>query len=751
MKVKLLLCMMALVAMCAAAQPQMPRVLEDGFRLMPNPHHFTVKPMKATDRAEKGIAATTTKANKRAKARADEPTYQVNFVLDFGENQKAQEIRLLGKESEVFNWEQDIYQLEQGTTTLAVPADTYDIIVTFQQLDPLMEFEWPIYNMYVIREQVTINQDMTLNFAADEAKNHVHFQTLTIDGEPACPDSYAVDENWNWTLLEEGNVEDVFYQSRLFCKDYGTLQNISGNFGAIAEGEVWHNAGDGAYGDFFVNDVSDRWAFYSFRIAYKGRNIYTSAYEAIGASSDVTVSNDPSKFQLFEDPFVVTNHPGEDVYQGFSYGPRNAADWSWHTTSVDFVAPLSEGESYKFYLGASVDDSEVGYVPYITPYASVKTVEVIDLGDGETYEEESWVPVMTSRPLTVANGQAIMANNGSFEVLGNEYTEELDELGRDITAPPFWPTHPVFSYPVEQKKDNLGNNCPLLATLPLQYEVTYNWEDEEGNPVSETYRQMEFNFNYMGRYGETKDDSGMAQVNIKVDGEEAITADGAFFAQLEELITGVIDATIVKEGVVIDDMECSNKTQLHYTTGTEDQNPPTATMLNFKDNNGDVTDRFATADEGTLQLSAGDFNFSLTPNNYAAFQRYAPETVEVSYSPYGEDNWNELAVEEVPENYWPVMGWFYTGSLAGVTGEALNGWFDLKIRLTDAAGNWQEQVLSPAFRIDDLAYSSVANVGKDNAHEVARYSIDGKRVDANHRGVTIVKMSDGTARKILVP
>lgn len=58
-------------------------------------------------------------------------------------------------------------------------------------------------------------------------------------------------------------------------------------------------------------------------------------------------------------------------------------------------------------------------------------------------------------------------------------------------------------------------------------------------------------------------------------------------------------------------------------------------------------------------------------------------------------------------------------------------------------------MLSPAFRIDDLAYSSVANVGSDNAHEVARYSLDGKRVDANHRGVAIVKMSDGTAKKVI--
>ena len=61
-----------------------------------------------------------------------------------------------------------------------------------------------------------------------------------------------------------------------------------------------------------------------------------------------------------------------------------------------------------------------------------------------------------------------------------------------------------------------------------------------------------------------------------------------------------------------------------------------------------------------------------------------------------------------------------------------------------------DQVVSPAFRIDDLAYSSVATIGSGDAHEVARYSIDGKRVDASHQGVTIIRMSDGTARKVLV-
>ncbi len=97
----------------------------------------------------------------------------------------------------------------------------------------------------------------------------------------------------------------------------------------------------------------------------------------------------------------------------------------------------------------------------------------------------------------------------------------------------------------------------------------------------------------------------------------------------------------------------------------------------------------------------------------------------------------------------PGWGYFYRGSLAGVTGQAEKGWFDLKIRLVDEAGNWQEQVVSPAFRIDDLAYSSVANIGDGNAREVARYNLAGQRVDASHKGVTIIRMSDGTARKVL--
>ena len=752
MKAKLLLCMMALGLLTATAQPPQPRVLDDGFYLMPTPHPVTVKPMKVKGNIMKSMVNTTTKRNK---ARADEPTYQVDCVLDFNsESQKAGRIEIINHDTYIVE-----YGVQQGSNVLTVPAGTYDIIASFYALDTTQPYESRLYIMNVIREQVTISGDMTIEFAASEAKNHIHFQTLTIDGEPVYTGKWAVDENWNWTQLEQGNTDDLYYQNYMICKDIDYLEPTSGNFGVIIEGEQYHSFGGEMFGDYYVNDVSDRYTFYSARYAFSDKCFYTSAYEVQGASEDVTITNDPAKFKLFEEPFAVAKHQGEDLYLAFDIFARQKVNSGYHSTGIGFNEPLAEGETFKCYLSASPDDSNADMVPYILPYVNIKTIEVIDLGNGETWENEKYTPVLVARPLTLTNGEPVYANNGMgmyenknerWVSFANEYSEEVEDDNWDIIEYPYWPTHPAFTYSTDKKKGFLGNNCPAFFCNATQYEISYNGIDENGDPVPMTARAFIFDYDYAGRYGEKRpDDITDAQVSIKLDGEEIITGQGSFIAQMDEPLNGVIDATVINKTVLVDDMAGSNKAQLHYTAGAEDQNPPTMTMLHFKASNGDVTDRFATADEGTLEFTAGDFNFWFTPKGVAAFDRYAPESVEVSYSPYGEDNWNELAVEEVPENYWPVMGWFYTGSLAGVTGEGLNGWFDLKIRLTDAAGNWQEQVLSPAFRIDDHAYTSVASVGSDNAREVARYNLAGQRVDANATGVVIIKMSDGTARKVM--
>ncbi len=716
--------MMLLGALTATAQlPQelKPQVLEGGFHWKPNLKSLEAKPFKATQTQFNSLATDEMAPSARkAQFREDAPTHQVSFVLDYDtESQKPYRVKLIRPGYNPIGL--GYYDLEDGINTKAVPEGIYDIIVDFGQMDPY-DGEWALYHLLVIREQVTIDQDMELNFASSEAKNHIHFQTMTIDGEPVFTGLYGIDENWNVKILEEGNTDDVVCNNRYYCEGYGVLEDIFGNFAQTVVGPTFVSpCGEDAY-DFFVNDVSDRWVFYSYRVAIQGLNVYTSAYEARGASGDITVSNDPSKFQLFEDPFIATDYQGFDVEERIPayYFGIDGAQWSG-----ELFEALPDGENYKVYLSASPDDSEVGFVPTIVPLML----------------DENYTWILQGAPLTVSNGQAIFANNG-FTPFVTEYSEELDEHGRDVAILPSWPTHPVFSYPVEKKKENLGSNCPLIVTYPYQYEQTRG---------TNTTRFLCFLFTYGGRYGEMKAGASRADVKMKLDGNDILTADGAFTTTVDEFLNGVVDATIVKEeGIVVDDLEGSNKAQLHYTAGAEDENPPTVTMLHFRDGDENVTDRFATAADGTLEFSAGDFNYFTTPLSYDTWIRQIPESVEVSYSPYGEDNWDELAVEEVPENYWPRMGWFYTAPLASVAGQGLNGWFDLKIRLTDAAGNWQEQVISPAFRIDDLAYSSVATVGSDNAREVARYNFAGQRVDANATGVVIIKMSDGTARKVLV-
>ncbi len=174
-------------------------------------------------------------------------------------------------------------------------------------------------------------------------------------------------------------------------------------------------------------------------------------------------------------------------------------------------------------------------------------------------------------------------------------------------------------------------------------------------------------------------------------------------------------------------------------------------MLDFRDTEDNAIDRFATAEEGILQFYCGDFKEQYVDDEYHTqyFVCNDLSDVEVAYSPYQADTWTTLDANEVAEYYYDGMGHYYSAPLTSVTGEAYEGWFDLKIRLVDAAGNWQEQIISPAFRIDNLAYSGIATPRGNNAREVARYNLAGQRVDSNAKGVVIVKMSDGTARKII--
>ena len=222
---------------------------------------------------------------------------------------------------------------------------------------------------------------------------------------------------------------------------------------------------------------------------------------------------------------------------------------------------------------------------------------------------------------------------------------------------------------------------------------------------------------------------------------------------------GVYKLTLTNSNVLVDDIPGKNVTTIYFDQNQEDWNFPVMKMLQFRDADNNVTDRFINPNEGTIMFAGGDFEPKSTPyideNGYERAWEYEecqPMTVEVSYAPYGSDNWQPLEGIEHQSEFddIPGMGFFYSGSLASVNVPSENKWYDLKFHLVDESGNWQEQIISPAFKIESLTPDAITEVINGDASEVARYTVDGCRISSPQPGINIVVMSDGTAHKVLV-
>ncbi|MBQ0115677.1 MAG: hypothetical protein KBT10_07390 [Bacteroidales bacterium] len=412
---------------------------------------------------------------------------------------------------------------------------------------------------------------------------------------------------------------------------------------------------------------------------------------------------------------------------------------------IDYGAysPLPDN-TFKLYIDAVQSESnEVDkYDVKIIPRFGDKDVTHV-----ETYTWTDWDGTLVTEVDTVVeyqfiNGLPIIINKNKeieYVNLGANGVFRMPEGGG---SPAGLPGHPQFSYVKNQKALNYGSNCPINAVML-----------ENTNGVFSAGKDAYLECNYIGRYGEKRDvDMGAVKAEVKYNDEiicnnYGTMADDLYNFAAQAKPDGVITAHLVNENMMVDGLQGSNITDIYCDQHNEDWTAPTLQMLQFMDANGNITDRFDSAEGGTVEFAGGDFNYIVDLNVYTSWFNCKEQTVDVSYAPYGGTNWETLDVTEIPENFYtPGFGYFYRGSLQNVEGD---GWFDLKIKLTDLSGNWQEQTISPAFRIGNIQ-SGIGNVKVGNATEVARYTVDGRAIGAPQAGVNIVKMSDGSVKKVWV-
>lgn len=600
-----------------------------------------------------------------------------------------------------------------------VPAGTYNFLAEFYRIDA----DGFDYNCYVIKENVTIKSDMTLNFDAYEAKNFVDMNTFDKNGNQVIlpRGHYTSEGEFEWI----GDWFELFMGNGILSYEgYGMLSGWCGNTNYISK--------------FYISDVSEKVSYSLVEVFSMEGMLYTVNHYADQIVSNVQTSNDPKDFIVYDETFKPT--------------PLNA-----ESERIPYPVITVEGAVMMLY-GHEMPDGKltlcIGKAPrkkgqFLIDIASADYAgtEEEDFGDGDIWYI-SWEQIMRSLPILNFDGKLSYYNLGQTSFFREDRVYEIDGERKTMGL---FPSNPVFSYPLSQRvAPMIGNSCPMLDVDLLHYP----YYDGDG-----ALKQIDVF--YKGRYGEQRESDNMVAHLLIKEGDEVVYDDAlqgstGYMWLDPHWDNGIVDVTLTNENIDVDGLQGKNVTTLQLDKAKADRCPPSLSMLDFRDKDNMVTDRFATAADGKLNFYAYDNNFNVTEDWQYYWTVFKP-TVEVSYTPYDTEDWKPLPVEEDPSLFFlPTMGYFYSGSLKDVTGAGREGWFDLKIRLEDEAGNWQEQVISPAFRIDDLVDTGISDeelrMKDDNLKATTVYDLQGRmnNIGCCNKGVSIIRKKNGDVCKVVV-
>lgn len=223
---------------------------------------------------------------------------------------------------------------------------------------------------------------------------------------------------------------------------------------------------------------------------------------------------------------------------------------------------------------------------------------------------------------------------------------------------------------------------------------------------------------------------------------------------------GEVLMEVVYEGdFVIDgfDSRASVSSRWNYSQ-RDDNTVPMMTMLQFRNSDSKVTDRFDKAGDGRIAVSAADysnrseyiFNEEGQPVGVRSWCDFTDTpVVKVEYAPVGTGIWSNLTMTEDPSRfYMPGYGSYFSGSLEDITAKADKGWFDLRVSLSDISGNSSVYTVSPAFRIDEL--SGVDGISPDAGDTpVEYYTLQGVRISRPAAGQPVIRRQGARADKVI--
>lgn len=587
------------------------------------------------------------------------------------------------------------------SATLEIPAGTYDVIALFAGPDSGEEsMRRPSY-AFVIREDMEISMSTEMSISADEATVQTKFRQEMPDGsEMTFPPVTGFDDEGN-PIFDE--VTEDYKVTALYLFNY--LVNADGStltFGYMTGYTLPDGTNCEASCDILCNPLSDDWTLaqsrftmgcwdYPFFAVFSGRQ--TEEEMKATGSDFINYLDIPTLHTPLADGMGDDSKNSGRVMRVLLNGRQLGSD----TFSSALGGPDQEFPKWNIYSSKSSSADPVWITPFFFSYqCDARQMEDDDMLEG----------YVMAAPLFFDGGVPQFALKGGECFDWESNMDYFPFLVDGSGAPVLAPGHPAFSYTLGQMK------MPFGATAPMLTASSFDYSKMEEMPTPFVLPDLW----YLGSLGENRySDWARMRAEVYFNGEKVVESVGrdrlrwgvqSYYSSnpaAGEWLYKLDNANHRAETADGATIAGGNKAEIYLNTNNADCLPPTLRMLQTRNQEGIPTNIFSKAGDATLWLAASDYEMVVDMENYEVWQEMRDAIVTLEFAPYGTGWYEPLTIAEAPAM--PTinsLGRVYTANLGEIARSSETGWFDLRVTVTDEAGNYQRQEISPALRIDEL-------------------------------------------------
>ncbi|MDE5872051.1 MAG: hypothetical protein K2H22_08930 [Muribaculaceae bacterium] len=589
--------------------------------------------------------------------------------------------------------------VEPNGDYLYLAPGTYDIVARFIHSNP-MSFTFNDYQGYVVLENVEVSGDMTVSVDPATITHNIEFLPLLPDGSPVVLPVINLDENGNEIPVSDGSMPFLGLTIIDFIAGPGWGIDKSNTMSALINAETpWGFYDPTRWFGIRINEVSDR---IHLGIAAElgtpeydlARNLLMSAEQA--GSQDGVISNDPSAYVVrefnpawtpdgVETESLIEEYPDQLGWVSpYGYALRRMAGKSNRLTGGAIRTDSKNPEIYK--IAFSRNNITDPYVHFLV--APTKT-ELVKSGSDviQTVNYGAWMQPFDE-------GEWIVYPGSDLAMTAESPTAEF----------PFWGVE-SFLTPAADNGDVMFLTAPLLSTTI-----------KRGFNMFEGTEYLGFSITSAGRLNETRNsDLSLMKAELFVNATKvanSMEAIDEWWKNYESDMAGEIELKLTDTNFEVDGNRTATVSISHFDMNKADFFPPSATMMQVRTNEGKLSSCVAPGLDNVIVVSAGDFEAGNEMVNYygqTATVTSEPSSFSLWYAPAGTEEWVELDCTKVNEEVIAGIGMVYEA----VFNSDVQGWKDIKIRVEDAAGNWQEQVVGMAVYVaEGTGVKTVSDNGK---------------------------------------